>query len=90
MSASPVPSATPRFGFLTPRLALLSLAQALYEKYGFANVGVRKRYYTDNNEDALIMTTDPLDSGPMRQRMAEMAERYGPRPDVPHAGGTGA
>jgi len=35
-------------------------AQALYEKYAFRNVGVRKRYYTDNNEDALIMTTPPI------------------------------
>jgi ribosomal-protein-alanine N-acetyltransferase len=35
-------------------------AQALYTKYGFQNVGVRRRYYTDNNEDALIMTTPPI------------------------------
>lgn len=36
-------------------------AQALYAKYGFDTVGWRKRYYTDNQEDALIMTVDPLD-----------------------------
>ncbi|HZU75268.1 MAG TPA: GNAT family N-acetyltransferase, partial [Dehalococcoidia bacterium] len=35
-------------------------AQALYAKYGFRSVGVRKRYYTDNNEDALIMTTPEI------------------------------
>ncbi len=35
-------------------------AQRLYEKYGFARLGLRKRYYTDNNEDAVIMTTPPL------------------------------
>ena len=35
-------------------------AQALYEKYGFRKVGVRKRYYTDNHEDAYVMTTDPI------------------------------
>jgi len=33
------------------------VAQSLYRKYGFALVGRRKRYYRDNNEDALIMTT---------------------------------
>ena len=33
------------------------LAQQLYEKYRFLKVGVRKRYYSDNHEDALIMTT---------------------------------
>ena len=30
-------------------------AIALYEKYGFKNYGVRKKYYVDNNEDAYIM-----------------------------------
>ena len=37
-------------------------AQALYEKYGFRNVGVRQRYYSDNQEDAVIMTTEPIRS----------------------------
>ena len=31
-------------------------AQALYGKYGFEIIGERKRYYSDNNEDAYIMT----------------------------------
>ena len=35
-------------------------AQTLYDKYGFKKVGVRKRYYLDNNEDAHIMTTDSI------------------------------
>ena len=35
-------------------------AQSLYDKYGFKKVGVRKRYYLDNNEDAYIMTTDSI------------------------------
>lgn len=30
-------------------------AQALYRKYGFENSGMRKAYYADNNEDAIIM-----------------------------------
>ena len=30
-------------------------AQSLYEKKGFEKVGVRKRYYTDNGEDAFLM-----------------------------------
>jgi ribosomal-protein-alanine N-acetyltransferase len=37
-------------------------AQALYEKYGFKKVGVRHRYYSDNQEDAVIMTTDSIHS----------------------------
>ncbi|MBQ2664620.1 MAG: ribosomal-protein-alanine N-acetyltransferase, partial [Clostridia bacterium] len=31
-------------------------AQGLYGKYGFEIIGERKRYYSDNNEDAFIMT----------------------------------
>jgi ribosomal-protein-alanine N-acetyltransferase len=37
-------------------------AQGLYRKYGFEIVSVRKRYYSDNNEDAYIMTTLPFDT----------------------------
>lgn len=31
------------------------IAQNLYKKLGFVSVGVRKAYYSDNGEDALIM-----------------------------------
>ncbi|HSQ34039.1 MAG TPA: ribosomal protein S18-alanine N-acetyltransferase [Peptostreptococcaceae bacterium] len=31
------------------------VAQNLYKKYGFKLAGVRKEYYSDNKEDALIM-----------------------------------
>lgn len=34
------------------------VAQNLYRKLGFAGAGVRKGYYTDNREDALIMWAD--------------------------------
>jgi len=61
-------------------------ARLLYQRFGFRPVGVRPHYYSDNGEDALIMTTDPIDSEPMRRRLSDMAERYGPRPDVPHTG----
>ncbi|MBI2936458.1 MAG: ribosomal protein S18-alanine N-acetyltransferase [Chloroflexi bacterium] len=43
-------------------------ARALYTKYGFKSMGVRRGYYTDNREDALIMTTDPIASPEYRQR----------------------
>lgn len=35
-------------------------AQALYAKYGFTVHGTRKRYYSDNNEDAHIMWSPSL------------------------------
>ncbi|EGA90241.1 acetyltransferase [Planococcus donghaensis MPA1U2] len=32
-----------------------TVAQNLYRKLGFKNGGIRKRYYTDNYEDAIVM-----------------------------------
>ncbi|MBD1383158.1 ribosomal protein S18-alanine N-acetyltransferase [Metabacillus arenae] len=32
-----------------------TIAQALYKKHGFQSGGIRKNYYTDNQEDALLM-----------------------------------
>jgi ribosomal-protein-alanine N-acetyltransferase len=37
-------------------------AQSLYQRYGFAKVGLRPHYYSDRGEDALIMTTKHLTS----------------------------
>ena len=34
------------------------IAQKLYRKYGFEERGVRKNYYEDNKEDAVIMWLD--------------------------------
>lgn len=36
-------------------------AISLYEKYKFKTIGVRKNYYTESNEDALIMWRDILE-----------------------------
>jgi ribosomal-protein-alanine N-acetyltransferase len=47
-------------------------ARRLYEKYGFRPVGIRPRYYSDNGEDALIMTTEPLELPAMRERVARL------------------
>ncbi len=48
-------------------------AQALYRRFGFIDVGRRPRYYTDDDEDALIMTTPEL-AGPSMQ-LVLVAER---------------
>ncbi|MFC4324329.1 ribosomal protein S18-alanine N-acetyltransferase [Litchfieldia salsa] len=32
-----------------------SVAQSLYRKHGFTAGGIRKKYYTDNQEDAIVM-----------------------------------
>src|SRR5213078_3750776 len=33
-------------------------AKALYARFGFRPVGIRPRYYSDNGEDALILTVE--------------------------------
>lgn len=47
------------------------VAQNLYRKYGFRQEGVRPRYYSDNNEDAYIMTTDNIQSLEYRRSFDE-------------------
>ena len=47
-------------------------AQRLYEKYGFKPAGIRRRYYSDNNEDAIIMWTDRLRDRSVRDRIAKL------------------
>jgi ribosomal-protein-alanine N-acetyltransferase len=47
------------------------VAQNLYRKYGFEVVGRRPRYYSDNREDALIMTADHIVSPPYQRLFHE-------------------
>ena len=70
-------------------------ARHLYEKFGFRPVGIRPNYYSDDNEDALVMTTEPLDDPRMRSRLSELRRSIeatgfdeGPAGDDP-AGGSG-
>ncbi len=53
------------------------VAQALYEKYTFKEMGLRRRYYSDNNEDALVMWTDPIESETFQSAVARHRERLG-------------
>jgi len=59
------------------------VAQSLYEKYGFRKVGLRKRYYTDNDEDALIMTTFPIQGDEFRDDFERLRTAYGARCGAP-------
>ena len=52
------------------------IAQRLYEKYGFKEVGIRKNYYSDNREDAVIMTTSPIHTTEYRAKFRELQEKY--------------
>jgi ribosomal-protein-alanine N-acetyltransferase len=56
-------------GELTLEVRVSNLvAQHMYRKLGFQQVGVRKGYYSDNKEDALIMTTPRVDQPPYPAR----------------------
>jgi ribosomal-protein-alanine N-acetyltransferase len=46
-------------------------AQSLYHKYRFQMVGLRRRYYSDNNEDAFIMTVEDIQSMVYRRYLKE-------------------
>ena len=62
-----------------------NVAQSLYRKYGFQNVGRRKKYYIDNAEDAIIMTTPPISSVEYAVMLDSLArnhaERWGHLPE---------
>ncbi len=56
-----------------------SVAQNLYRKYTFKEMGVRRRYYSDNGEDALVMWTDALDSGTFQAAFDQNERKLGER-----------
>lgn len=61
--------------FVTLEVRVSNLvAQNLYLKYGFQEVGLRKRYYRDNGEDALIMTVQNFQQPEYKQRLAGLEQ----------------
>ena len=52
------------------------IAQRLYEKYGFKTTGIRKGYYADNREDAVIMTTSPIHGEIFQQLFKDLQYKY--------------
>jgi [ribosomal protein S18]-alanine N-acetyltransferase len=55
-------------------------AQQLYKRFHFEVVGRRFRYYRDNNEDALIMTINHLDSAYLEWLESEAWKPHLPAP----------
>lgn len=53
-------------------------AQRLYCKYGFHNVAIRKNYYTDNGENALVMWAVEINTHAYALRLRALREQvYG-------------
>lgn len=51
-------------------------ARALYEKYGFIEQGIRKAYYSDNREDAVIMTTGSIQMERYATQLAALKQAH--------------
>jgi ribosomal-protein-alanine N-acetyltransferase len=51
-------------------------AQSLYSKYGFTQISVRRGYYTDNREDALLMSTESIDSATFQARLQRLKQAH--------------
>jgi [ribosomal protein S18]-alanine N-acetyltransferase len=63
-------------GHMTLEVRVSNLAaQALYRSFGFEVAGRRLRYYTDDGEDALVMTTPSLADARMRRLVADERAR---------------
>ncbi len=45
-------------------------AQELYRRFGFRPAGIRKNYYVETNEDALVMWADDIDTPEYAERLA--------------------
>jgi ribosomal-protein-alanine N-acetyltransferase len=52
------------------------IARNLYRKYGFTERGLRKAYYSDNREDAVIMTTEPIAGSAFREGFAALVSAH--------------
>jgi ribosomal-protein-alanine N-acetyltransferase len=50
------------------------VAQSMYEKFGFEAAGVRKGYYIETNEDALVMVVENANSDDFRKRLDSIRE----------------
>jgi len=48
----------------------------LYDKYGFEQAGLRPRYYSDNHEDAHILTADGVTTSDYAERLATLREEH--------------
>jgi [ribosomal protein S18]-alanine N-acetyltransferase len=53
-------------------------AQALYRRFGFAPAGVRRNYYAETGEDAIVMWAHDVASEAYSRRLAAIEERLRP------------
>ena len=51
-------------------------ALSLYSKYGFIQVGLRRGYYTDDREDAVLMTAENITSASFQARLQQLKQAH--------------
>ena len=54
-----------------------AVAQSMYAKFGFSVEGVRKGYYIETREDALVMTVNDISSTDFRLRLQAIRQELG-------------
>jgi ribosomal-protein-alanine N-acetyltransferase len=52
------------------------VALSLYEKYGFERVGLRPRYYSDDHEDAYVLTASGIDTPSYGRLFRRLREQH--------------
>ena len=57
-------------------------AQELYRQFGFVPAGIRKNYYSEVGEDAIVMWAHDVESDAYRDRVARIASRLAERGDT--------
>jgi ribosomal-protein-alanine N-acetyltransferase len=60
-------------------------ALSLYDKYGFTRVGLRRAYYTDNREDAVLMSLENITSASFQRRLQQLKRAHFSRWSYPYS-----
>ena len=58
-------------------------ALSLYRKYGFIQVGLRRAYYIENKEDAILMSTENITSTSFQARLQQLKQSHSRRWGIP-------
>jgi len=53
-----------------------TIAQSLYSKYGFTQAGLRRKYYIEDGEDAVIMSTENITSAPFQAHLQRLKQAH--------------
>ena len=60
-----------------------TVAHGLYYKYGFTQAGLRHSYYTDNREDAVLMSIENITSAPFQTQLNRLKQAHSKKWGVP-------